>query len=209
MLPHPAGGRASPHCPTSPRAGGCAPRRGPGMLGGARGCFPRSAGSRTGRPGRREERSAVAFPCPGPLEPAPPRRPPEARAGEHWPGRLARHRAERRPGRSCLPGPRARFTALLTFPARPRPVRPAAFTGPHPRGRLSGFSATPGPFPASQPLCVRATCLRPALRPALPGIRTAPSLRVENRRAPGVGGLRDAPPRVLQLSWVPIQSRAE
>lgn len=65
VLPHPAGGRASPHRPTSPRAGGCAPRRVPSMLGGARGCFRRSAGSRTGQPGRREKRSAVAFPCPG------------------------------------------------------------------------------------------------------------------------------------------------
>lgn len=63
VLPHPAGGRASPHRPTPPRAGSCAPHRVPGMLGGARGCFPRSAGSRTGRPGRREKRSAVAFPC--------------------------------------------------------------------------------------------------------------------------------------------------
>lgn len=65
VLPHPAGGRASPHCRTATRAGGCAPCRGPGMLGGARGCFPRSAGSRTDRPGRREERSAVALTCPG------------------------------------------------------------------------------------------------------------------------------------------------
>lgn len=64
VLPHPAGGRASPHCPTSLRAGGCAPCREPRMLGGARGCFPRSAGSRTGQPGRREKRSAVAFHCP-------------------------------------------------------------------------------------------------------------------------------------------------
>lgn len=72
VLPHPAGGRASPHRPTSPRAGGCARRRVPGMLGGARGCFPRSAGSKTGRPRRREKRSAVAFPCPG--RSSPPRR---------------------------------------------------------------------------------------------------------------------------------------
>lgn len=142
VLPHPAGGRASPHRPTPPRAGSCAPHRVPGMLGGARGCFPRSAGSRTGRP--------------------------EDRAGEHWPSRLALHRARRRPGRCCLPRPRAQFTAPLTFPARPRPVRPAAFSGLHPRGRVSGFSATQGPFPASQPLCVRATCPLPALRPSLP-----------------------------------------
>lgn len=95
-------------------------------------------------------------------------RPPEDRAGEHWPSRLALHRARRRPGRCCLPGPRAQFTAPLTFPARPRPVRPAAFSGLHPRGRVSGFSATQGPFPASQPLCVRATCPLPALLPSLP-----------------------------------------
>lgn len=144
VLPHPAGGRASPHRPTSTRAGGCARRRMRGMLGGARGCFPRSAGSKTGRP-RREKRSAVAFPCPG--RPSPPGRVAHLRPALGSTGPVA----------WLFIGPEVGSDALASRDPAPSLQLPKHFppgparSGPPPsQGRTLG-----GAFPASQPLGAR------------------------------------------------------
>lgn len=147
VLTHPAGGRASPDRPTSPRAGGLARRPVRGMLGGARGGCSGSAGSPAGRPGRGEKRSAPAFPRPGrPGRPGPPGRVAHLRPvlGSTGPAAPLFIRPDLGPGALARPGPHAPSPAALPFPARPRPARPTS-SGPHP----------PGTLPASQPLGAR------------------------------------------------------
>lgn len=206
VLPHPAGARASPDRPTSPRAGGCTPRRVSGMLGGARGCFSGSEGSRTGRPAKGEKQSVAAFPCPGRCSPS---------------GRVAHLRStgpaawffigpEARRGALALPGPRAPFTAPLSFPARPRPVRPTASSRASPSGerfRLLSHSGRVSGFSATRRTCNLFTACALTL-PSVPAHRPSdPALRVriaELREWAGFGTRH--PERAL---WVSIQPSAE